>query len=105
MSLYLKKVQEVRAEKHVVLHNDDMAVAMIQKSAIQAPLVVLRQPCMARLHLKGCQHLAGNVSASGRVQHRRLLAVRFTAKSMRQYIPDVCGLSASIGSISRCAEA
>ena len=40
----LKKVEEVRAEQHVILNNDDMAVIVLQEHAVQAPAVVLGQP-------------------------------------------------------------
>lgn len=43
-------MQEVWAEEHVILHNDDMAVALLQEHPIQRPLVVLGQPCMPWLH-------------------------------------------------------
>ena len=46
----LEEVQEVWAEEHVILHNDDMAVALLQEHPIQGPLVVLGQPSMPRLH-------------------------------------------------------
>ena len=37
----LKEVQEVGAEQHVILHNDDMAVTLLQEHPVQGPLVVL----------------------------------------------------------------
>ena len=43
-------MQEVWAEEHVILHNDDMAVALLQEHPIQGPLVVLGQPGVPRLH-------------------------------------------------------
>lgn len=46
----LEEVQEVWAEEHVILHNDDMAVALLQKGPVQGPLVVLGQPSMPWLH-------------------------------------------------------
>ncbi len=39
-----KEMQEVWAEQHVVLHNDDMAVALLQEGLVQSPFVVLGQP-------------------------------------------------------------
>ena len=36
-----KEVQEVWAEQHVVLHNDDVAVALLQEGLVQSPFVVL----------------------------------------------------------------
>ena len=41
-----KEVQEVWAEQHVVLHNDDMAVALLQEGLVQSPFVVLGEPSM-----------------------------------------------------------
>ena len=56
---YLKKSEEVWAEKHVILQNDGMAVSLLLKQLAQAPPVVLRQPCMPRLdaeHLSLLSH-------------------------------------------------
>jgi hypothetical protein len=38
-----------RAEEHVVLNDDGVAVPPLQEQAVQAPAVVLRQPCVPRL--------------------------------------------------------
>lgn len=37
----LKEVQEVWAEEHVILHNDNVTVALLQEHSIQRPLVML----------------------------------------------------------------
>ena len=42
----LKVVEKVRAEQHVILHNDGMAVLLLQEDFVQCPLVVLGQPGM-----------------------------------------------------------
>ena len=45
----LEEVQKVRAEQHVILHDDGVTVLLIQKDFVQGPLVVLREPGMPRL--------------------------------------------------------
>ena len=55
----LEVVQEVRAEQHVILHYDGMAVLLLQKHFVQGPLVVLGQPGMPCLQTKAwCQNSA-----------------------------------------------
>ncbi len=47
-----KEVQEVWAEQHVVLHNDDVAVALLQEGLVQSPFVMLGQPSVPWLQGK-----------------------------------------------------
>lgn len=49
MSANLKKSEEIWAEHHVILQYDRMAVTLL-KYLVQPPSVVLRQPCVTRLH-------------------------------------------------------
>ena len=71
----LEQGEEVGAEHHVILHDDDVAVPFLQEHPVQAPLVVLRQPCMARLRVaqplpsgqhgcRPCPYLQGSTKAA-----------------------------------------
>ena len=68
-SCRLEEVQEVWAEEHVILHNDYMAVALLQEHPIQSPFVMLGQPSMPWLHSTAqqplmCHAVAGRVYAT-----------------------------------------
>ena len=49
MSADPKKSEEVWAEQHIILQYDRMAVTLL-KYLVQTPSIVLRQPCVTRLH-------------------------------------------------------
>ena len=49
MSADLKKSEEIWAEHHVILQYDRMAVTLLEY-LVQPPSIVLRQPCVTRLH-------------------------------------------------------
>ena len=50
MSADLKKSEEIWAEQHIILQYDRMAVTLL-KYLVQTPSIVLRQPCVTRLHM------------------------------------------------------
>lgn len=48
---HLEEEQEVGGELHVILQHDEVRVATLGECALQAPAVVLAQPCVVRLRV------------------------------------------------------